>query len=187
MKKLPECSKPQDLEAWAAEVKSIKPLKQPEERPLAPLVISEIEPSLCLEGVYNPNSFTPLQPGNTDNLDKNTAEKFRKGQFKIEARLDLHGRSEKEAFAAVEDFIQHCYSRRKRCVLIITGKGIQPKNEVWYEHSGIIKEALPVWLNHPEIRPFILCMSYALPADGGSGAMYVLLKRQRQLEQPQKF
>lgn len=187
MKKLPEITAPKDVEAWFAEVEKVKPTKQPEEKPSAPLVIKEVEPSLRMEGVYNSNSFNELAVGNTDNLDKNTAEKFRKGQFKIEARLDLHGRTEKEAFSAVGDFIHNSYVCGRRCVLIITGKGLKNDNDAWYETKGIIREALPQWLNHVDIRPFVLSMSPALPADGGSGAMYVLLKRKRPSHQVQEF
>jgi DNA-nicking Smr family endonuclease len=64
-------------------------------------------------------------------------------------------------------------------VLIITGKGQKDGSMPWYETRGVIREALPSWLNLPEIRPFILSMSPATQADGGSGAMYVLLKRHR--------
>ena len=181
MKKLPDSIYPSDTEVWIEEIEQVSKLFQPDERPSAPLIIKEIEPSLNLKGVYNANSFTELSVGDTDNLDKNTAGKFRKGQFKIEARLDLHGRTEKEAFAAVVDFVKNSYIKNKRCILIITGKGIKNDNDPWYEAKGIIREALPKWLNHPEIRPFILSMSPATQTDGGSGAMYVLLKRQRNL------
>lgn len=187
MKKLPDNQQPKDVEAWLAEVEEVNRLPQPEEKPTASLIINNIQPSLSMSGVYNPNSFTELTVGNTDNIDKNTAEKFRKGQFKIEARIDLHGRTEKEAFSAVEDFVKNSYICGRRCVLIITGKGIKKDDEAWYEPKGIIREALPKWLNHPEIRPFILCMSPALPIDGGNGAMYVLLKRKRDLNQVEKF
>lgn len=181
MKKLPESRQPSDIEAWLEEIEQVRPVNRPDEKPSEPLVIKEIQPSLNLKGVYNQNSFSELAVGNMDNLDKNTAEKFRKGQFKIESRLDLHGRTEKEAFSAVGDFIRNSYVQGKRCVLIITGKGIKKEDDAWYEAKGIIREALPKWLNHADIRPFILGMSPALPADGGSGAMYVLLKRKRRL------
>ena len=130
----------------------------------------------CLD-IYD---FRPVL-GNVDNLDGKTAEKFRKGQYKIEAKLDLHGLKEKQAFEAVKDFILKAYLHKKRCVLIITGKGIKKDDEPWYEAKGVIREALPAWLNNAEIRPFILSMTPAKVEDGGSGAMYVLLKRQRNL------
>lgn len=179
MKKLPEGKAPRDIDVWHQEVEGIKAFTQPDEKPSAPLVINDITPSANLKGLYNSNSFKFLSIGDISNLDKNTAEKFTKGQFKIEARLDLHGFTEKEAFSAVVDFILNSYTQKQRCVLIITGKGIKNENDAWYEPKGVIKEALPVWLNSPEIRPFILSMSYAKQTDGGQGAMYVLLKRQR--------
>ncbi len=179
MKKLPESGKPTDTDAWLNEIEQVTRLKQPEETPSAPLILPEVEQSIRYEGLYNPNSFNTLTVGNLDNVDAKTGEKFRKGEFKIEARLDLHGRTEKEAFAAVTDFIQDSYRLKRRCVLIITGKGQKDGSMPWYETRGVIREALPSWLNLPEIRPFILSMSPATQADGGSGAMYVLLKRHR--------
>ena len=187
MKKLPDQIKPQDIDAWEEEISTVRQLSRPEEKPAAPLVLDEVSPSLRMEGVYNANSFRPLVVGNTDYLDRATADKFRSGRFKIEARLDLHGRTEKEAFAAVTDFIRSSFGQNRRCVLIITGKGTRKEDDAWYEAKGIIRDALPKWLNHPDIRPFILSMVQALPADGGSGAFYVLLKRQRGLNKPQKF
>ena len=189
MKKLPEIKhfQDQDIEAWIEATDDITPIKQPEEKPQAPLIIDEIKPSIQLEGTCNSNSFTELKVGNTDNIDRNSAEKFTKGKYKIDARLDLHGQTEKQAFIAVENFIYNSYVNNYRCILIITGKGIKKDNDPWYKSKGIIKEALPSWLNHPEIRPFILSMTYAKQEDGGSGAMYVLLKRQRKSHQSKKF
>ena len=181
MKKLPEAKAPKDEEAWLEEISDIKAFNQPEEKPQAPLILKPVEPSLKEKGLYNANSFQFLEVGNVDNLDGKTAERFRKGQYPIEAKLDLHGLKEKEAFEAVKDFILKSYLHKKRCVLIITGKGIKKDDEPWYEAKGVIREALPTWLNNPEIRPFILSMTPAKVEDGGSGAMYVLLKRQRNL------
>ena len=179
MKKLPDGKKPEDIEAWQQEIDGIIPLKRPDEKPSAPLIIGDIIPSPKLDGLYNGNSFKFLSIGDISNLDKNTASKFVKGQFKIEAQLDLHGFSEKEAFTEVINFISDSYAKKRRCVLIITGKGIRNETDAWYESKGVIKEALPVWLNNSDIRPFILSISYAQQADGGEGAVYVLLKRQR--------
>ena len=143
MKKLRDPKKPSDAEAWLETIQDIDPLVQPEEKPQAPLIIGEIKPSLKEEGLYNPNSFEKIEVGNTDNLDANTAEKFRKGKYKIEARLDLHGYTEKQAFAAVKDFVLNSYIAQRRCVLIITGKGLKENDRPWYEAKGVIKEALP--------------------------------------------
>ena len=179
MKKLPECNIPDDLDSWFEEISEIKQLKHTDELPTSPLIIKEIEPSLCGKGFYNHNSFNKLEIGDTNNIDKKTATRFLKEQFKIDAKLDLHGYREKEAFEIVQDFLTSCYIKGMRCLLIITGKGIKKDKDPWYETKGIIKEALPRWLNHPDIRPMVLSVAQAKQEDGGSGAFYILLKRQR--------
>lgn len=186
MKKLPDCDRPQDIESWIEEISDIKQIFQPQEKPAAPLIIKEVKPALREEGLYNHNSFNRLDVGNTDNIDKNTATRFLKGQMDIEARLDLHGYTEKEAFNAVADFLQKSYIRNKRCVMIITGKGLKDDETPWYETKGVIKEALPQWINHADIRPFVLSIAPANREDGGSGAFYILLKRRRseQIKKP---
>lgn len=188
MKKLPDIKNyPQDIDSWYEETAEIIPLNQPEEKPVAPLVIDEIKPSLHCEGLYNQNSFNEINLGNTDNIDKNTASRFVKGNYKIDAQIDLHGYTEKEAFLAVAEFIKDSYMQNKRCILIITGKGIKKEDEPWYESKGVINQALLNWINHPDIRPFVLSIAQAKQSDGGSGAFYVLLKRQRKLNKTEIF
>lgn len=188
MQKLPEYSTPQDIDEWFDAVSDVTTFHQPEEKPTSPLILNEVEPKVRIEGLYNQNSFKKLNIGCLDNIDRKTAERFSKGEFKLDARLDLHGMTEKQAFLAVEDFIKNSYIKGHRCILIITGKG-QPSDQTpWYESKGIIRTALPNWLNHHNIRPFILSIAPAKQSDGGSGAFYVLLKRQRRKSHlPEKF
>lgn len=182
MKKLLELKNdPEDIELWYNEIAEVTPVNQPEEKPLAPLIIKEIKPSLRCEGLYNENSFNEINVGETNNIDRNTASRFVKGNYKIEARLDLHGYTEKEAFLAVVDFIKNSYIQNKRCVLIITGKGIKKDDTPWYESKGVINQALLNWINHSDIRPFVLSIAQAKQSDGGNGAFYILLKRKRLL------
>lgn len=177
MKKQLKTITPQDIAEWQREVENIKPLPSVEEPPQAPLIIDEITPKSSEKGLYNHNSFDELVIGDTANIDGNLADKFVKGQLKIEARLDLHGLSEKEAFAKVRDFIIDSYHQGRRCVLIITGKG--ERVDPWWESKGVIKQSFPRWLNHADIRPYLLSSAPAKPSDGGTGAFYCLLKRQR--------
>ena len=188
MRKLPEIKHlPEDVELWYEETQDVEAFIQPQEKPMPPLIVKEIQPTPQQEGLYNANSFNEIILGNTDNIDKNTASKFVKGNYKIEARLDLHGYTEKGAFSAVLEFIKDSYIQKKRCILIITGKGLKDDKRPWYETKGIINQALMGWLNNPEIRPFILSVSQAKQSDGGGGAFYVLLKRQRNLNKTEIF
>lgn len=112
-----------------------------------------------------------LVSGQLHDMDKRTAERLTKGQMAVEGRLDLHGLTEAQAHAALNRFLAVSRSLGRRCVLVITGKGAQGK--------GVIRASLPKWLNASELRPLVLGISQAKQKDGGEGAFYVLLKRNR--------
>lgn len=114
-------------------------------------------------------------------IDKITLNKFKKEEFKIEAVLDLHGYKEDDAFEKVEDFITQCYNQGKRCVIIVTGKGHLRQNDDIYTPTGILKRQTPQWLNMPRIRAMILVYKNPSERLGGKGALYILLKRNKDL------
>ena len=110
----------------------------------------------------------PVKLGHAPGVDKRTAERLRRGQLPIEARLDLHGHARETAYAALSGFLAAAWNSSRRNVLIVTGKG-----------QGILKEAVPRWLNESPNRGRILMIAQAQPKDGGGGALYVLLRRRR--------
>ncbi|MDR1693744.1 MAG: Smr/MutS family protein [Lactobacillaceae bacterium] len=120
-----------------------------------------------------------LELGSFDNVDKNTAKKFRRGEMGIEATLDLHGFTEDMAYDAVINFIKNSYSYGKRSVIIITGKGIRKTDDDIFLSKGILKERVPRWLNSDELRPFILSYIHPDAKLGGEGALQILLRRKR--------
>lgn len=128
------------------------------------------------------NSFEhrlpPLHHGSVDNIDRQTATRFLKGKMPIDATLDLHGYTQEAALEKLQIFIGHAYHKNYRNVLIITGKGLKSQED-GLKVDGILKERVPHWLNHTAMRSLILAFTYAQPTDGGSGALYVLLKRNR--------
>ncbi len=88
--------------------------------------------------------------------------------------MDLHGMTQEQAHRALNAFIEGSFRAAKRCVLVITGKGLKPDGSV-----GVLRSAVPRWLNQPPNRERVLAFSYAIPRDGGEGALYVMLKRKR--------
>jgi DNA-nicking Smr family endonuclease len=114
----------------------------------------------------------PLDHGRSPGLDKNTAERLRKGAMAIDASLDLHGLTQEVAHAALIRFVNGSAQLGRRCLLVVTGKGNR-------EGAGILRTQVPRWLNEPALRSLILAFAYAQPKHGGEGALYVLLKRQR--------
>ncbi len=106
--------------------------------------------------------------GDYSGIDRNTADSFRKGESKIDAKLDLHGMTSEKAHNALILFIKKQIKLENRRLLVITGKG-----------KGILNSALSGWLGVPEINKFILAFDKANPKHGGDGAFYILLKRKR--------
>jgi DNA-nicking Smr family endonuclease len=144
---------------------------------------------LPLKGGGKKEGPPPLVPGQLAGLDRRSGEKLRKGQMPVEAKLDLHGMTQDSAHLAVMRFVEAQHAAGARCVLIVTGKGgkaadlFQPKAAAgrftFSAGRGVLKEALPRWLNEPRLRAHIIAAQPASRAHGGEGAMYVLLKRKR--------
>jgi len=116
-----------------------------------------------------------LGHGERVDLDRRSAERLSRGQLPIEGRLDLHGLTQAAAADRLANFLGRAQGEGKRCVLIITGKG-------WSgERPGVLREQVPRWLNQQPNRTRVLAFDYARPQHGGEGALYVLLKRRRDL------
>ena len=125
--------------------------------------------------IRHPSSDTPLTCGAYAGIDRNTADRFRKGELPLDGTIDLHGMTREKAHIALSGFMRGHWERGSRCVLVITGKGASPSQE----NRGILREMFPQWLAEPGIKPMILAFDIAKPKHGGSGAFYVLLRRKR--------
>jgi len=100
--------------------------------------------------------------------------RLRTGRFPVQAYLDLHGLTKQEAELRVKDFLMGSYRIGRRCVLLIHGRGLNSTNNI-----PVLKERIPVWLARGSVRKIVLAFSTARPYDGGTGAVYVLIKKQR--------
>ena len=102
-----------------------------------------------------------------DGLARGVLRKLRRGHWVVEDELDLHGMNRLEAAHAVSEFLRRCRLRRLGCVRIIHGKGLGSLNR-----EPVLKGLLRKWL----VREEVLAFSQAPAAQGGSGAVLVLLK-----------
>lgn len=102
-------------------------------------------------------------------VQRKTMRRLRRGQIRIEDELDLHGMRVAEAASALGIFLSECSDRGLRCVRVIHGKGLGSG-----AGRSVLKENVSRWL---ELREDVVAFSSAQPADGGNGAVYVLLKR----------
>lgn len=169
-----------DSSDWEAVIKDVQKLPKDYPEPKSAPLIIDISTEHHISATELKDVDAELVIDSTDNIDNQTAKKFKREEFKVEAVLDLHGQTEKNAYDKVVNFIKQSYADNKRCIIIITGKGINPHNdEDIFAARGILKTAVPNWLNSAEIRPLILAYKHPSEAKGGSGALYILLRRKR--------
>jgi DNA-nicking Smr family endonuclease len=172
---------------WRAAMQDVRPLrKKGIERPRPPAVepaagakakskpgpASRPVPRAMPQPAAPPRPHPELEHGKSAGLDRRSAERLRRGKLPIDGRLDLHGMTQAAAVERLAEFIAGAQSAGKRCVLVITGKGLAG--------GGILREQVPHWLNQPPNRGRVLAFDYAQAQHGGMGALYVLLKRRRE-------
>jgi DNA-nicking Smr family endonuclease len=106
-------------------------------------------------------------------LDEPTLEKLSKGRLPIEGRVDLHGLTQDQAYSLLFSFLHRAHAGGIRYVLVITGKGSSSGGD------GVLRRAVPAWLSTPAFRPLVSSHDHAARNHGGSGALYVRLRRAR--------
>lgn len=111
-----------------------------------------------------------LKQGTQDGVHNAQWRALRRGKLAIDATLDLHGQSQQSAYDALVRQIAFSLCSGHRLLLVITGRGSVSQH-------GVLREALPRWLNDEALRPSVLAFDVARAEDGGSGAYYVLLKK----------
>ena len=164
----------EDLKLFQEAVGSVKPLKQ-ERVSLAKPIVTQRRPreqdSDPIDYHLTESDYFPtVQPEEIINyakpgLSNKILRKLSKGQYTIEAKLDLHGMTVAQARAAVTEFIGFHHQHGERVLLIIHGKGYQGR-------MPKLKNALNQWLR--QAAP-VLAFCSAMPGDGNRGAVYVLL------------
>ncbi len=122
--------------------------------------------------------YVPVAPKSSE-VDRRTAQRLQRGQIPIEGRLDLHGMTQNEAYDALLGFIPAVHAQRKRCVLVITGKGGRQDSgmSLLDTRAGILRQKTPEWLGIPPLQRYVLRIQAARPHHGGDGALYILLRR----------
>jgi DNA-nicking Smr family endonuclease len=129
-----------------------------------------------------PAALADHDAGRAPGLDRRSALRLQRGKTVIDGRIDLHGMTQSQARSALSTFVTSGHRHGHRCLLVITGKGRRPKagsDAPWGSEPGILRRMVPNWLEEPPIAGCVLAYSPAQPEHGGSGALYVLLKRRR--------
>ncbi len=123
-----------------------------------------------------------MSKGAVVGIDPRLLRRLRSGELAYQGFLDLHRMTTEEARPAVGRFLAQAFHDGKRCVLIIHGRGRNSKDQV-----PILKPKLTQWLTRGQWARIVLAFATARPCDGGVGALYVLLRRQRQGRQTMRI
>jgi len=175
-----------ELALWRQVARTVKPLAgrapvepEPEEAQAKPAPAAENVPSAAVLAPARPSAKPappPLVP-----LERRMRTQLRRGQQGVEAVIDLHGLRQDEAHSALRGFLRLQQQRGAKLVLVVTGKGIA--GDVPYgEERGILRRNVPHWLRLPDLRPLVLGFDEAEQRHGGTGALYIRLRRSREVD-----
>ena len=138
------------------------------EKPVAPILTpfrmgQALRPQTGYRLSYDSEAPAP------DAIEPRRKRRISRERDPIEARLDLHGLNSIAAEARLKAFVQQAYANDYRAVLVITGKGMA--------ENGVLKRNAPEWLSDPALGHIVAGISQAHARHGGTGALYVALKR----------
>lgn len=108
-------------------------------------------------------------------LERRLRLALRRGSTGVDAVLDLHGMRQAEAHAALHGFLLRAGRAGHRLVLVVTGKGPEGANA--FSERGVLRRSVPRWLALPEMRRLVVGVEEAGRRHGGTGALYVRLRR----------
>lgn len=135
--------------------------REDEQQVLADMLSDEFEP----EDLETGDELLFARPG----LQHRVLRKLRRGHYCIEAEMDLHGMTVTMARTALVQFLERSRKQHFRCVRVVHGKGLGSHNR-----GPVLKNMTNKWLRQ---RDEVLAFCSARAAHGGTGAVYVLLKR----------
>ncbi len=130
----------------------------------------------------------PSTPPPVAKFDRKEARRLGSGRISVDARIDLHGMRQREAYGSLKAFLARAQEQGHRHVLVITGKGGKREDDRsskaqavgQIERSfdrGVLNREVPRWLSEPEFRRWVVSFTQASKRHGGEGALYVRLRR----------
>lgn len=117
-------------------------------------------------------------------FDRRKARQIASGRIEVDARIDLHGLRQRDARTGLRAFLLAAHAKGHKTVLVITGKGggaEEPADGLGAlmgeRQRGVLKRNVPHWLEEPDLRAIVLSYTQASPRHGGTGALYVQLRK----------
>lgn len=161
-----------DGKAFSKAMKGVKPLARRDKWQPPPRTRAVSPPAPPEEPVqFEVARVGERVEGRAPGIDRKHLRRLRSGDVPVDVRVDLHGLHGPEAREAVREALIGAAEAGRRCALVIHGRGHRS------ERGSVLREALPRWLAEPPLGAWVMAFASATPADGGTGATYVLLRR----------
>ena len=114
-----------------------------------------------------------------ETLARRDRQRLARGSKTIDARIDLHGKTQAQAHAALMRFLRRAQAGGATFVLVITGKGADEHAVGRGVGRGVLRRQVPLWLKLPEFAVYVSAFEQAHVSHGGEGALYVRVRRPR--------
>ena len=186
---VPKKNPPDESELFSQAMHGVKPIKQdrvspePEDpshlvealrariRPDDRAVLEELDALVKGKSRFDITATGEYVEGHVVSINPVIMKRLKKGEFALQGHLDLHGLTRDAARQALEVFIQNAVALTERCLLVIHGRGLKSPE------GPVLKESVITWLTTGRLAHHVLAICSARPYDGGTGALYVLLRQ----------
>jgi len=185
----------EEIELWTRVTRTAEPLAPPQPLPLTDTQPTEANPPIMTTAPNGaektaaaaapaavavrrkPKPAPPHAP-----FDPRVSKKIARGRNSIDARLDLHGLRQQDAYMVLRRFLARCQANGLRHVLVITGKGggldDHATRDFWQSpERGVLRRLVPQWLAEPSFRLHVVSFTESAMKHGGSGALYVTIRK----------
>lgn len=169
-----------ESDLFRRQMQEAKPLKsgervpEPRKKPLPRARFSRADEEKALKESLEADIET-IEADNGDGMryhrphvGRRTMRKLARGKYAVQAEIDLHGMTVAEAKPRLQTFIERCARNGKLCIRIVHGKGLGSGSR-----GPVLKNSVNRWLRQWD---YVLAFTSARQVDGGTGAVYVLLK-----------
>jgi DNA-nicking Smr family endonuclease len=174
----------EDRALWESVANQVKPLRKRHRALKAATASPEAESNVTPKPLVSPKPMAPAriipasrpEPPPLAPIGRRERSQLSRGRKEIDARIDLHGMTQIRAHRVLLTFLQRAHSDGLTFVLVITGKGKVGATE---SERGVLRRQVPQWLSLPEFRSLVVGFEEAHIGHGGTGALYVRVRRVR--------
>ncbi|WP_294535542.1 Smr/MutS family protein [uncultured Rhodoblastus sp.] len=134
-------------------------------------------PSPAVVAAPQRQAKAPATPAPLAPLDRRLKRRLSSGRAEIDDVIDLHGMTQAQAHRALNTFLWRAAESGAKIVLVVTGKGKMQGAGFDGGETGVLRRHAPHWLRDSSLRSIVLSVEEAGRPHGGSGALYVRLRR----------